>query len=537
MKSYLKIVRKIIEEGVLKGDRTGTGTKSYHGVMFEHDMSDGFPILTTKKVPFHLVASELEFFIKGITDKQWLQDRDNHIWDEWCSPDKVPYGHDEGTRKKMADQRCLGPLYGYQWRNFGGSYKPIPHINTNFDKHITVSDKSDDMIGKVINGKYGIYTVIDFDKDNNHNKRYKVKFHKTGYTKDGLYKQSIENGTIFDPYFPNIQNVACLGEYTRYQNGLTDRQVDLLKNSWRSMIQRCYNNNHTSYESYGAKDIYVDDRWLIFENYLNDIQKIDNWDKKLNDWDNYQLDKDLSGKFYYSKDTCIWTTRQNNNNHTSQNYYFDVITPDGHVYENIVGLSKFCNENGLNIKTVLSSIKNNHKTHGGWKFIRKDNITTNNYREGVDQLQNLITTLKTNPDDRRMYVSAWNPMDLGKMALPPCHLSFQVTVSDDKLNLSFYMRSCDVFLGLPFNIASYALLLHLLAKEVGYQEGRLCAFIGDTHIYNNHFDQVNTQLEREPYQLPTIRTRNFTSIFDWEYTDTEVLGYKHHPGIKAPIAV
>ena len=145
--------------------------------------------------------------------------------------------------------------------------------------------------------------------------------------------------------------------------------------------------------------------------------------------------------------------------------------------------------------------------------------------------------LKTNPDDRRMLVSAWNPADLDKMALPPCHYGFQVTVSGGKLNLLWNQRSVDTALGLPFNIASYGLLLTLLAKEAGFDQGKLVGFLGDTHIYENHVDGLNEQLKREPYPLPEIETRNFTSIFDWEYTDTELTGYQHHPGIRFDIAV
>jgi thymidylate synthase len=295
MKKYLEIVDNVLTNGVFKSDRTGTGCISVAGQFFEHDMSEGYPLLTTKRVPFNLVASELEFFIRGFTDKQWLIDRNNHIWDEWCSPDKVPYGHDPETLQAMKDERDLGPLYGFQWRHYNGKY--------------------------------------------------------------------------------------------------TD-----------------YNDNSISFSS-------------------------------------------------------------------------------------------------------------------------------NPIETGVDQLWNLVKMLKTNPDDRRMLVVAWNPMMNNRMALPPCHWAFQVTVTGGKLNLMWNQRSCDLFLGIPLNIASYALLLHLLAKESGLGEGRLCGFLGDTHIYSTHTEQVKNQLLRIPYELPTIQTPNFTSIFDWKYTDTEVIGYKHHPGIKALIAV
>ena len=236
------------------------------------------------------MAVELEFFIKGLTDKQWLKDRKCHIWDQWCSPDKVPYAHDEETKKKMAEERDLGPIYGFQWRHFGADYK-------------------------------------DYDTD------------------------------------------------------------------------------------------YTD--------------------------------------------------------------------------------------------------------------------------QGIDQLKNLIDTIKNNPIDRRMMVMAWNPTAQKYMALPPCHYNFQVTITGDKLNLMWNQRSVDVALGLPFNISSYALLLHLLAKETGYKEGRLIGFLGDTHIYSNHIEGLTEQLTRDPnkYALPHVETENFSSIFDWQYSDSKVVNYESYDRIKFPIAV
>ena len=156
---------------------------------------------------------------------------------------------------------------------------------------------------------------------------------------------------------------------------------------------------------------------------------------------------------------------------------------------------------------------------------------------GVDQLKHLVATLKTNPDDRRMIVSAWNPMDIGQMALPPCHYGFQVTVINGRLNLLWNQRSVDTALGLPFDIASYGLLLTLLALESGFKPGTLVGFLGDTHIYENHIEGLKDQLERLPKELPCIRTRDFESIFNWKYTDTVLYNYQCHPSIKFEIAI
>lgn len=290
MKAYLDIVKDILENGVMKQNRTGIRTKTIAGAMFAHDMSKGFPLLTTKKMPFKCIASELEFFIKGLTDKKWLQERKNFIWNEWANPQKAPYGHDEESKKRMKEERDLGPVYGFQWRHFGADY------------------------------------------------------------------------------------------------------------------------------------------------------------------DNY--DSDYKGK-------------------------------------------------------------------------------------GIDQLKYVIDMLKKDPSDRRMVVSAWNPTAKPKMALPPCHYAFQITVIGNKLNLLWNQRSIDTMLGLPFNIASYAILLHLLAKESGFEEGRLVGFLGDVQIYENHIEGAKEQLNRDPntFLLPKIQTNNFKSIFDWQYTDTEVVGYESHPKIPFDIAV
>lgn len=288
MKTYLNIVQHILDNGERKENRTGMDCKTVAWCMFEHDMSLWFPLLTTKRVPFRLIASELEFFIKGITDKQRLSERDNHIRDERCSPDIIPYSHDPEIQAQMKAERELGPVYGYQWRNFWGQY---------------------------------------------HN----------------------------------------------YQEPL--------------------------------------------------------------------------------------------------------------------------------------------------------------WHDGVDQLAKIVNTLKKNPSDRRMIVMARNPMVLHRQALPPCHYWFQVTVINGKLNLLRNQRSVDVGLWLPFNIASYALMLHLLAKESWLQEGKLVWFLADTHIYRNHVDALTEQLSRTPDTLPTVSTENFTSIFDRQYTDTVVHNYSPQKSIKMDVAV
>jgi thymidylate synthase len=236
------------------------------------------------------IATELEFFIKGITDKKWLQERNNHIWDEWAYPKKAPYGHSPEAKQQMLEERDLGAIYGFQWRHFGAEY-------------------------------------VSYD--------------------------------------------------------------------------------------------------------------------------------------------------------------------------------------------------------------------TNYAGQGFDQLEALVKTLKSGQLNRRMLVSAWNPPALENMALPPCHYAFQVTVTNGKLNLLWNQRSVDVMLGLPFNIASYALLLHLLAKEANLEEGKLVGFLADVHIYVNHVEGAHEQLKRNPSEhvLPDIVTEPFSSIFNWKAEDTQIINYISFPAIKFEIAV
>ncbi len=156
----------------------------------------------------------------------------------------------------------------------------------------------------------------------------------------------------------------------------------------------------------------------------------------------------------------------------------------------------------------------------------------------IDQMSQLIQQIKTNPDSRRLIVSAWNVGELDKMALPPCHLLFQFYVANKKLSCQLYQRSCDSFLGVPFNIASYALLTHMVAQQCELEPGDFVWTGGDCHIYLNHLEQVRQQLSRAPYPLPKLRfKRRPASLFEYEYEDIEIIDYQAHPHIKGQVAV
>ena len=156
----------------------------------------------------------------------------------------------------------------------------------------------------------------------------------------------------------------------------------------------------------------------------------------------------------------------------------------------------------------------------------------------IDQIEEVVKTIKNNPDSRRMIVSAWNPADLPKMALAPCHCLFQFYVADGKLSCQLYQRSADIFLGVPFNIASYALLTMMLAQVCGLQYGDFVHTFGDAHVYTNHFEQVELQLSRTPNTYPQMRINpEVKSIYDFKFEDFTLEDYNPHPAIKAPVAV
>jgi thymidylate synthase len=156
----------------------------------------------------------------------------------------------------------------------------------------------------------------------------------------------------------------------------------------------------------------------------------------------------------------------------------------------------------------------------------------------IDQISEVVNSIKTNPDSRRLIVSAWNVADIPRMALAPCHAFFQFYVADGKLSCQLYQRSADIFLGVPFNIASYALLTHMVAQQCDLEPGEFIWTGGDCHLYSNHLEQVELQLSRKPFPLPQLKIRRKpASLFDYAFEDFEIVGYECHPHIKAPVAI
>ncbi|MBF2639774.1 thymidylate synthase [Listeria welshimeri] len=314
MKQYLDLEKYVLENGTQKGDRTGTGTISTFGYQMRFDLQEGFPIMTTKRVPFKLVVSELLWFLHGDTNIRYLLQHNNNIWNEWA-----------------------------------------------FERFVKSADyKGEDM--------------TDF----------------------GLRAER-------DPAFKEV-----------YQAEMEQFKTRILED----------------------------------EGFANKYGELGN---------------------IYGKQWREWKTSQG---------------------------------------------------------------------ETIDQLADVIEMIKTNPNSRRLIVSAWNPEDIPNMALPPCHSLFQFYVADGKLSCQLYQRSADIFLGVPFNIASYALLTHLIAREVGLDVGEFIHTMGDAHLYNNHIEQVKEQLSRTPHTLPKlVLSDKPTTIFDFDVADISLDGYHPDPAIKAPISV
>lgn len=311
--AYHDLCRKVLNEGENKDDRTGTGTISIFGHQMRFDLSEGFPLLTTKKVSFKLIATELLWFIKGDTNIRYLLQYKNNIWNEWA------------FKKWIESDEYTGP------------------------------DMSDFGRRSLVNDEF--------------NEQYKEQL--------AIFKDKILNDDEFMRKFGDLGNV------------------------------------------YG---------------------------KQWRDW------KDQNGQSF-------------------------------------------------------------------------------------DQLQTLIDNIKNNPNSRRHIISAWNPTEIDTMALPPCHTLFQFYVKDGKLSCQLYQRSADIFLGVPFNIASYSLLTHLIAKECNLEVGEFVHTFGDAHIYKNHIDAVEEQLSRSSYNPPKLNINTDKLLFDIDYEDLEIQDYQSHPSIKAPIAV
>jgi thymidylate synthase len=311
-----------------------------------------------------------------------------------------------------------------------------------------------------------------------------------------------------------------------------------LGKTWQGMMARCYNLNSRNYSYYGARGVFVHNRWLEFEAFAEDAVKLPGWSEAILAADShaYQLDKDTRGDgFRYGPEHCAWVSAEDNHPKKDCTKY-TVEREDGEVFS-FTNPHQFCAEQAIDGKNFcdLWTGRKNAKSRYGFKLL---DVQTIKHAQYVDQLVNLVEGLSKEPHGRRHIVTAWNPGELSQMCLPPCHMFFQAFIGDNqRLDLAVYMRSVDLFLGLPFDIASYALLQRLLAQSLGLNSGFLTFFLGDTHIYLNHQDQVREVLEREEIKGPKLELDAAATIFNFKPEQAKLVNYISHAAVSAPLNV
>lgn len=336
----------------------------------------------------------------------------------------------------------------------------------------------------------------------------------------------------------NERNTYGVGYYGDFDDN--DPHYFWLAETWRQMIRRCYDVEHKGYAGYGGKGVHVSEQWQCFANFQKDARKLPNWVMKLEYPDEFSIDKDMkAASNRYSRETCIWASSLVQHANLSNTKPFTVTDPDGDSVA-VSSIGRLAREENMNISAIHRCLNGKLKKHHGWTnfaYIEAPDGEVVRYTE-VDQVKYLLASLKHDPNSRRHIISLWNPSEVDMMELPPCHGNIiQFHVANGRLSCQMYQRSCDMFLGVPMNISSYALLTHMVAQQTGLDVGELIWTGGDVHIYSNHFDQVREQLSREPRPYPTLELNKRGDLFAYEWEDVTLHGYDPHPSIKAPVAV
>lgn len=535
---YLNLIQEIVDNGTVQyNERTGKKCYFYHGDMMKFDLSSGyFPLLTTKKMAVKAMIGELIGFIRATDNAKDFRDLKCNFWN--ANANESVHWLENPNRKGEDD---LGRIYGVQARNRQSFFEVEPNIRKKPDTQkiplptfeeveVDLSSNESGLVGLTYSSvRSGDFLVIDETRTETSHFKFTVKFLSTGYVKRNIQKIQILKGNVKDPYFPSVCGIAALGIPE-------DKELaKFLKRTWRDIIYRCYSKKRRMNSPwYYDKNVFVDDRWLLFENFVKDFKKIDRWELKLEFPEKYSLDKDFYASNYYSLKTCVWALKQEQNINSDQGKQFKAISPNGEKYIE-AGLGNFCNKHNLCRRSAEMALRSGAKLKG-WSFsqVKSKNI----YRIRIDdQLAHVVSKIKHNPTDRRMIVDHWNPNELHLMALPPCHMSYTFGIRDGHLDLCMYQRSCDVPLGIPMNIASYALLNLLVARITGLKPGIFTHFMWNIHIYEDQYDQVFEQLKRKPFMPPKIEIdENIKSLEDletWVTPDNfKLVGYEHHPAIK-----
>jgi len=532
MRQYLDLLQHILDHGVEKSDRTGTGTLSVFGYQMRFNLREGFPLLTTKKLHLKSIIYELLWFLRGDTNIKYLNDHGVTIWNEWA---------DENGN--------LGRIYGAQWRSWDSLVRvekrilpyEEPEIETPFSKGIVpdFSLNESGLVGKTFDSQnFGNFTVIKeyriprSDYPSSYYTRFIVKFIKTGFKVENVTASALKGGLIKDYYYPSVCGVGGLGDPACRQ----DPDYDFLKQTWYGLLSRCYDPAHPGYARYGGKGVFVTKRWLIYSNFLKDAKKLPGWNLKRTFPDEYSLDKDFSGSNVHSPHTCIWASTYEQSINQEEITPFLAISPQGQAIVGL-GVKYFARKHDLVAPSIQACLDGRQTQHKGWRF-REVELDFDLKIRIFDQIKWLIAEIQQNPDSRRLVVSAWNVAELDQMALQPCHSFMQFYVANGRLSCQLYQRSADVFLGVPFNIASYALLTMMIAQVCELEIGEFIHTLGDVHIYLSHLQQVELQLTREPRLLPKMWINpEVKNIFEFKYEDFRVVGYEPWPAIKAPVAV
>lgn len=340
-----------------------------------------------------------------------------------------------------------------------------------------------------------------------------------------------------------VFGVGDLGSY-RLTSGPNSpgesKEVRLLKSTWREMLRRCYHEPCKSHKSYGAKGVHVSPEWLLFDNFYRDAIRLPGWEMKMEYPDDMSLDKDIKqASNRYSKETCIWAGRYEQGLNTSTSKPFSAISPSGESVT-FSSIGEMHREFGVNISAVhrcLNGALLSHHEWTGFMYLDLEADTARRFRK-VDQLKQVIASIKHNPESRRHVIHLWNTPAMDVAELPCCHGSLiQFYVADGMLSCHMLQRSADMFIGVPVNIASYALLTHMIAQQCDLKVGEFIWTGGDCHIYKNHSDQVNLQLSRMPKPLCTLELQKADSIFAYKLEHVVFKDYDYHPAIAAPVSV
>lgn len=572
MQQYRKLVETILEKGTYKGPaRAGMpGSLSYFGYQFRHNLAEGFPLLTTKKVNFKKIVVELLWFLRGDTNVKYLNDNGCDIWNQ----DQQMFQN----RNNWTEEGNTGYQYPWLWRSWGKEdrkWQPKPNLKDPFfGETPAICESKSKYVGQIITTTQGYeYLIYDFDSTSN---IYKICFIHNGLC---LEKKTSKNFHAVEyPYHKTCFDIACIGLVK-----LNDKKLrNKLYSTWRGMINRCYDKENISYPLYGGKGVFVSDRWLCFEYFTQDVQNIPNWSDKMQNWTKFTLEKDFGRGYVYSKDDCIWSKDNFQRLNRTLEYTFEKVE-SGELFttNNLANFARKVGSERYVNSCAAKLIQGKLKTIKGWRLKEVKDFQA----KSIDQIKNVLESLKNNPEGRRHIITAWNPSTLDQMALNACHvlvqfncraLSFQERVniayphgasSDQELSnetweaimdtdnipryyldCQMYQRSADMFLGVPFNIASYALLTHIFAEILNMVPGDFIHSFGDAHIYDNHREQIDLQMSREERSLPklSINTEfwnpegvlkdNVSILEGLCEEDFQLMGYDPHPYIKAELS-